>query len=219
MSMLALAPLAVRAQQQSNPPPPPASPSYQSGQAPANPPADPDDSWLPGGLNALGSHATFHTDFTFNRQMLGLASDFTGDEETQRIVARLRSISVHVYKYPQPGLYDPQLLAYVRSQYLNRGWRHLVTAHSNAMSDNPGSTDLWIRFAHSNVEGMVLLVSNPTNIDLIVINGTLSPLDLLHLRGHFGIPRFPGDRFVPDQRSDNPGAPSGGSYNPPPPNQ
>ena len=205
LPLLAFSPLALRAQQNAPPPPPdtyskpsaaiPANPTGSSNYAPSN---YPDDNWLPRGMDALGDHASFHTDFTFNRQMLGLASDFDGDEQTQRIIGNLRSISVHIFRFPEPGLYDPETLAYIRSQYYQRGWHHLVTAHSDPASDNPGSTDLWIRFAHSDVEGMVLLVSNPTNIDLIVINGMLSPLDLLHLRGHFGIPRFPGNRFVPD---------------------
>jgi Domain of unknown function (DUF4252) len=203
LSLLAFSPLVIRAQQ--NTPPPPDAYSTPPSSAPANRPAYPDDNWLPRGMDSLGSHATFHTDFTFNRQMLGLASDFDGDEETQHIVGNLRSISLHIFRFPHPGLYNPEALAYIRSQYFNRGWHHLVTAHSNAASMNPGSTDLWIRFAHSDVEGMVLLVSNPTNIDLIVINGTLSPLDLLHLRGHFGIPRFSGDRFVPDNGRDRGG--------------
>jgi hypothetical protein len=198
VSLLALAPLTLPAQQQRQVPPPPDSSALPLTEAPANPPASADDAWLPRGMDSLGSHASFHTDFTFDRQMLGLASNFTGDDETQRIVARLRSISVHVYKYPQPGLYNPEMLAYVRSQYYNRGWYHLVTARPKATADNPGATELFVHFVNSNVEGMVLLVSNPTNVDLIVINGTLSPLDLLHLRGHFGIPRFSGDRFVPD---------------------
>jgi hypothetical protein len=45
--------------------------------------------------------------------------------------------------------------------------------------------------------GAVVLFQSPTNLNLIAFSGNLSPLDLLHLRGHFGIPRFPGDRFVP----------------------
>lgn len=216
LPLLAFSPLALRAQQ-NTPPPPPDSYNKPPAAVPANPndypPAQPSpysdrddsagDNWLPRGLNSLASHASFHTDFTFNRQMLGLASDFYSDQQTQNIVARLRSISVHVFRFPEPGLYNPETLAYVRSQYDALGWHHLVTAHSNVESYNPGSTDLWIRFAHTDVEGMVLLVSNQKNIDLIVINGMLSPLDLLHLRGHFGIPRFPGDRFVPDHDRDH----------------
>jgi hypothetical protein len=166
-----------------------------------------DDNWIPQGMDALGRHASFHTDFTFDKQMLDLASGITGDEETQRIVAKLRGISVHVYRYPQPGLYDPAAVEAVRVQYHDRGWKHLVTKQSNAATVYPGRTDLWIRFEHGNVEGMVLLLANPTNLELVAINGTLSPLDLLHLRGHFGIPRFSGDNFVDDSGGDS--APGG----------
>ncbi len=158
----------------------------------------PDDNWIPQGMDALGQHASFHTDFTFDKQMLDLASGFTGDDDTQRIVAKLRGISVHIYRYPEPGLYSPAAVDAVRTQYHDRGWKHMITEQSNAASVNPGRTDLWIRFEHGNVEGMVLLMTNQTNLDLVAVNGTLSPLDLLHLRGHFGIPRFPGDNFVPD---------------------
>jgi hypothetical protein len=43
---------------------------------------------------------------------------------------------------------------------------------------------------------MVLLVAGEKNLNLVAINGELSPLDLLHLRGHFGIPKFSGDDLV-----------------------
>jgi len=155
----------------------------------------PDDTWIPQGMEALGHHASFANSFTLDKSMLGMASNFTGDDDTRRIVAKLRGISVHTFRYPEPGLYDPAVLDSVRAQYHERGWKHLVTSQSHAATAHPGRTDVWIRFAHGNVEGMVLLVANQTNVDLVAINGTLSPLDLLHLRGHFGIPRFSGDNF------------------------
>lgn len=165
--------------------------------------AYPDDNWVPQGMDSLARHASFHTEFTLDRQMLGLVGGFTGDEDTKRIVAKLRGISVHLYRYPGPGMYDATTLETVRTQYRDRGWKHLVTKQSNAAAAEPGRTDLWIRFDHDNVEGMVLLLQNSTNLDLIAVNGTLSPLDLMHLRGHFGIPRdqddnFGGDHLVPD---------------------
>jgi hypothetical protein len=155
--------------------------------------AYPDDSWIPKGMEALGHHASFHTDFTFDKSMLDMANNFVGDDDTRRIVAKLRGISVHAFRYPEPGLYDPAVLDSVRAQYHDRGWKHLVTSQSHAAAAHPGRTDVWIRFAHGNVEGMVLLVASETNVNLVAVNGTLSPLDLLHLRGHFGIPRFSGD--------------------------
>jgi hypothetical protein len=156
----------------------------------------PDDTWIPQGMDALGHHASFHTDVTFDKSMLDMANSLTGDDETRKVIAKLRGISVHTFRYPEPDLYDPAAVDAVRTQYHNRGWKHLITAQSHAAAVHPGRTDLWIRFDHTNVEGMVLLVVHPKNVTLVAINGTLSPLDLLHLRGHFGIPNFDGDDFV-----------------------
>jgi hypothetical protein len=156
----------------------------------------PDDSWIPQGMEALGRRATFHTDFTFDKSMLDMANNFVGDDDTKRVIAKLRGISVHSYKFSMPGLYSPSDLDTVRAQYHDRGWKHLVTSQSYVATPEKARTDVWIRFDHAEVEGMVLLVANQTNLNLVAINGTLSPLDLLHLRGHFGIPRFSGDDLV-----------------------
>ena len=153
------------------------------------------DDWVPHNMDALGQHASFRTDFTFDRSMLALANNFIEDEDTRRVVAKLNGISVHCYKFSMPGLYDPGSLEAVRQQYRDRGWKHLVTSVSNHDPSNLGRTDVWIRFEHANVEGAVVMLASPTNINLIAINGTVSPLDLLHLRGHFGIPRFQGDQL------------------------
>lgn len=167
--------------------------------APAGAPAAgsyPDDSWIPRGMEALGRRATFHTDLTFDKSMLDVANDFVGDDETRQAIAKLRGISVHSYKFSAPGLYSPSDLDTVRAQYHDRGWKHLVTSKSYVATPEQARTDVWVRFEHAQVEGMVLLVANQTNLNLVAINGTLSPLDLLHLRGKFGIPRFSGDDLV-----------------------
>lgn len=153
------------------------------------------DDWIPRNMDAVGQRASFRTDFTFDRTMLALANNFIDDEDTRRAVAKLNGISVHCYKFSMPGLYDPSSLEAVRQQYRDRGWKHLVTSVSNQDPSNLGRTDVWIRFEHANVEGAVIMLAGPTNINLIAINGTVSPLDLLHLRGHFGIPRFQDDQL------------------------
>jgi hypothetical protein len=45
------------------------------------------------------------------------------------------------------------------------------------------------------VRGSVVLVETPKSLTLVTMAGNLNPVDLLHLRGHFGIPRFEGDSF------------------------
>jgi hypothetical protein len=148
-------------------------------------------------MGALARTAAFHTDFTFDRSMLQLAGGLwqgSGDPGFAAAMSRLDGISVHSYHYAAPGMYDPRLLEAVRRQYTAMGWQHLVTSHSASVD---GATDLWISFHNMRATGAVVLFQSPTNLNLIAFSGNLSPLDMLHLRGHFGIPRFPGDHFVP----------------------
>jgi hypothetical protein len=146
-------------------------------------------------MAALGTHSSFHTDFTFDNPMLQeLARGFPGDEQSQRVVEDLQSVTVHVYRYPRPGMYRQADVEMVRSFYRGPEWKHLVTTEMNHKS-YPGHTDLWIRYRRGDVEAMTLLVAEPNAVNIVEICGKLSPLDLLHLRGHFGIPRFSADRF------------------------
>jgi hypothetical protein len=165
----------------------------------------------PRGMDALAARATFHTDMTFDESMLQAASQIMPDED-RPIIAKLRSITVHTFRYSAPGLYDAAALEAVRAQYRDGGWTHLVTKQthppaqtvSSATTDasgmavpakpfDPTQTDVWVRMDHTNFNGAVVLVANQRNVNLIVIDGMISPVDLLHLRGHFGIPKFGGD--------------------------
>jgi hypothetical protein len=171
--------------------------SYPQQNAPAYPPPSNTLNWVPQGMEMLARTAAFHTDFTFDRTMLALASGLwegSGDPGFSDAVSRLDGISVHSYHYAAPGMYDPRMLDAVRRQYAAMGWQHLVAAHA---ANSDGATDLWISFHHMRATGAVVLFQSPTNLNLIAFSGNLSPLDLLHLRGHFGIPRFSGDHFVP----------------------
>jgi hypothetical protein len=165
--------------------------------------AQPPLNWVPQGFEVLGQRAAFHTDFTFDRSMLQVASFFVGDAdpEARAAIAKLNGISVHSYHYASPGLYDPAALDMIRRQFEASGWRHLVAAHGKGDPFNPNQTDLWINFAHMDVTGMMVLISGPKDLNLVALDGDISTVDLLHLRGHFGIPRFSGDRFEPGKGS------------------
>jgi hypothetical protein len=165
---------------------------------------------VPQGMEALRTRALLRNDFTFDESMLRAASQLMPDED-RPIIAKLRSISVHNFKFPAAG-YDPAALETVRAQYAGNGWNHVLTkqthppaqAPAGALTDasgapisptpakpfDPTRTDVWARMDHGNFNGVVLMVANDRMVNLVVIDGMISPLDLLHLRGHFGIPRF-----------------------------
>lgn len=189
--------------------------------APAsNAPVSPSD-WLPAGIEQLGRTAAFHTDFTFDKSMLQMTSGLMdgGDPDTRKAIAKLDGVTVHLYRYAQPGMYDERQLDAIRDQYKTAGWKHLVSKQSHpAVGAAPGAsppppavptapgpyavgseghTDLYIKMQGMDVVGMVVLQASPRNLNVVALSGDLSPIDLLHLRGHFGIPRFDGDQFAP----------------------
>ena len=166
---------------------------------------------IPLGLTELSREASWHTDLTFDRSLLSVAGAVTGvDDQTRQTIARLNGIAVHLYRFPQGSGYDPAALEAVRAQYGSLGWKHVVTANklpdtrgNSQVSDGsapgtfipsgPGRTDVWLQSRGVNFAGAAVLLAGPTNVNLIVVSGDISTLDLLHLRGHFGIPRFPDD--------------------------
>ena len=149
-------------------------------------------------LSGLAASASWHTDFTLDRSLLALTSTISGmDEPTREAVGRLGSVDVHSYRFAVPGIYDPSVLDQLRTQYNALGWKHLVTDKGHPTAPAPLRTDLWVRLQGVNVQGAAVLLAGPSSVNLIVVNGNISTVDLLHLRGHFGIPRFSDDALPP----------------------
>lgn len=109
-----------------------------------------------------------------------------GDPETRRVLAGLNSIAVKTYHARDFARYDPGVLAMIDQQYQAAGWKHLV----NANAANAGSsTDMWLRFQNTNVTNITVLTRGDRNMSVVTVDCILRPLDLLHLSGHFGIPK------------------------------
>lgn len=167
-------------------------------------------------LNSLAADASFHTEFTFNPQTLQRMGQSLPQPD-KPIVAKLRGITVDTYRFSQPGMYDPAVLHEVREQYAAAGWMHVRTDQHHAVPppppppgddmaqqqyyeqapppSDPLRTDFFIHMVHNNVEGAVVMLANDKNVNVIYVDAFLSPLDLLHLRGHFGIPDFDSDQI------------------------
>jgi hypothetical protein len=171
--------------------------------APANNGAD----FVPKGLSRLTAHASWHTDFTFDRSMLALTGKLEGlDEPTRQAIARLNAVTVHSYRYAKPGVYDAAEVDSIRAQYDALGWKHVVSKKGHAGPEAsgpdtigpdrvavPGRTDLWIRMDGMNVAGVAVLLAEPSSLNLVAVSGDISTVDLLRLRGHLGIPKFDPD--------------------------
>jgi hypothetical protein len=50
-------------------------------------------------------------------------------------------------------------------------------------------TDLWLHNSGADINGVTVLTRSPRDMSVIQITCELRPLDLVHLSGHFGIPK------------------------------
>ena len=139
-------------------------------------------------LANLADQPASHISFTFDRSMIQSAQDLFGPGAA----SSLSAITVETYRYQQPAFYTPEAFGALVANYNAAGWKHLVNANvspgTNAQPDRP-LTDLWLHYQGTEVRDVTVLVRAPRAMNLIEISGSIRPLDLLHLGGHFGIPK------------------------------
>jgi hypothetical protein len=151
--------------------------------------------WTPLALDRLNTQAAMKSSFTLDRNMLNVAAGLMPDSQAddRQIIRKLDGVSVHTMHFGDAGIPDEAEVDSVRAAYHLRGWKHLVTTTKTGGPVHSGTTDVWVVMDGANVRGAVVLAETPKSLTLVTVAGNLSPVDLLHLRGHFGIPRFDGD--------------------------
>ena len=185
----------------------PSAPPYPgSGPTAAPPPAVSDIGsaileWVPPALSKLSAQAVAKESFTLDRTMLAAAAGLLPDSDAdlKQTVAKLDGVSVHVLRFAADGQADPAQVEAIREAYHLRGWKHVLSSTNLGGQGHSDLTDVWLVLDGANVRGGVVLVESPKSLTLATVAGNLSPVDLLHLRGHFGIPRFESDGLGPAQ--------------------
>ena len=151
--------------------------------------------WFPQEIESLGQNATSRTEFSLDRNMVVLASKADQEDGSlRRVIAGVDGISVHRFKFQGTGMYDPQILSAVRYEYNEAGWQHISNAHDKY--GYPGGTDLWIHLEHNTIRNIAFLITRADQVAFVSVSGSISPIDLLHLAGHFGIPRMEGGVMI-----------------------
>jgi hypothetical protein len=157
---------------------------------------------IPQGLESLRQTASSKTEFTLDHSMLVFASKLESDnEDFRRVIAGVSGLSVHNFHFPGPWMYDPGALGSVRQEYQAEGWKQLINRHDR--NGDPGMSGLWVRFEHNAISNISILLARQNEVTFIEIAGSISPLDLSHLGGHFGIPRIEGGLEVPNARASS----------------
>jgi hypothetical protein len=145
-------------------------------------------------LASLADQPASHTGVVFDRSMMQVAQGLLqqGGLEADRAAAALTSISFDTYRYKEPAFYTPETMASIAQAFRQSGWKHLVNGNqtpANAAQPKTAITDVWLHFTGADIDRMTVLVRATRELNVIQIAGDLRPLDLIHLSGHFGIPK------------------------------
>lgn len=158
--------------------------------------------WIPQGIEALRENASSKTSFSFDHSMLVLASKLEGEnDELRRVIAGVNGISVNRFRFAESWQYDPEILTSVEAEYRAAGWKRLLDKHDKGGS--PAITDIWVRLQNNAISNVAILLARANEVNFVEVSGSISPLDLSHLGGHFGIPKIEGGVVVPNTSSPN----------------
>lgn len=181
------------------------SPVYRSQpQAPVPPPPmrrEPPQNWMPDAIAYLRHNASSKTEFDLDHSMVVLASKVDQDDpDFRRVIAGVDGVSVHHFRFPGYGMYDPRALVDVRQQYRAAGWQHI--SGSRSRDGGPGATDIWVRLDNMTVRNVAVLFAGPSQVNFVSVSCAISPIDLARLGGHFGIPPIQGGVALPRARNN-----------------
>jgi len=180
--------------------------------APAPPPTDPPVTYAPPPPNfsqelaALSDQPATHTGFTFDKNMMVVAQSVleANGMDAKRAALALRGITFDTYHFHEPAFYIPEAMTALIDSYHAAGWKHLVNANqtpANSAEPNKTITDLWLHFSGADIDGLTVLTRSSKTMNVVQVACELRPLDLMHLGGHFGIPKVdPNAVMVPAPR-------------------
>ena len=170
-------------------------------------PAPLQQNWFPQQIEAFGQNATSRTEFSFDHSMLVMKAKMDQDDDSlMRVIAGIDGISVHRFHFQGPGMFDPRILGDIRHEYNIAGWQHIGNAHDKY--GYPKGADVWVHLDHNTIRNIAVLFTGANQVNFLSVSGSISPIDLLHLSGHFGIPKIQGGVVVAGP----------GNAPPPPPN-
>jgi hypothetical protein len=156
--------------------------------------------WYPQQIEEFSRTATSRTEFSFDHSMLVMKAKMDqADDTLLRVIAGIDGISVHRFKFDGPGMFDPRILGDVRHEYNMAGWQHIGNAHDKY--GYPQGADVWIHLENSTIRNVAVLFAAANQVNFLSVSGSISPIDLLHLSGHFGIPKIQGGVAVPSPHS------------------
>ena len=146
---------------------------------------------LPAGLSRLAAKASEVVDVTMDANLLQLASRFLSDKDpdeakVKKLIGGLKGIYVRSFEFEKTGEYQDSDVEPVRAQLHTPAWSRIVGVRSLKSGEN---SEVYLKTENGKIGGLAILVTEPKQLTIVSIEGTIDPDQLNELGGHFGIPK------------------------------
>ncbi len=141
-------------------------------------------------LDKIGANASSSTNITLDGDTLRMAAGFLGGVQdkdaanVKSLVANLKAIYVRSYEFEKPGQYNEADLAPLRAYLKQPAWKAIIDVR-----EKQESTQVYLLPSPNNkLAGVAGVSTEPTQVTIVYVNGTLEMSDLQKLSGTMGIP-------------------------------
>lgn len=147
---------------------------------------------MPANLDKLAAKASEVVDVSLDGALLQLASRFLSEKDAdeakvKRLVIGLKGVYVKSFEFDDRDQYKESDVADLRAQLHTPGWSRIVGARSKRDGEN---AEIYLKTEGSQIAGLVIIVTDPKELTIVNIVGSIRPEDLRDLGGHMGIPKI-----------------------------
>jgi len=141
-------------------------------------------------MRFLEAKASEVVSVTLDAPLLGLAARFLDDSKPEdaaakQLVAGLKGVYVRSFKFDTDFAYPKADVEALRKQLLAPGWQPLVEVRSLKAQTH---TDIYISMEGGRANGLVIIASEPRELTIVNIVGSIDLQKLHRLEGRFGVP-------------------------------
>jgi Domain of unknown function (DUF4252) len=147
---------------------------------------------IPASLDRLAAKATEVVDVTMDANLLQLAGRFLSDKnpddaQVKKLIEGLKGIYVRSFEFAKQGEYQDSDVEPVRAQLHTPAWSRIVGVRSQKSNEN---SEVYVKTGNGKIGGLAILVTEPKQLTIVSIEGSIDPDQLGQLGGHFGIPKI-----------------------------
>jgi hypothetical protein len=162
-------------------------------------------------FKSLAREATDSVNISLGPWLLHMAAGFIDDKDadaaaTKKLLAGIQSIDVRSYEFAKDFAYSGDELADVRRQLAQPGWNALAQVHDRAKNED---VDIFVRTEKDHTAGFALIASQPREVTIVNIVGSIKLEDLAKLQTQLHLPKIAPSMTEPGERTEPAPQPAG----------